>query len=219
MIGVICLALAQDWSGFREGSSITVRTTTTTGSTKKVKTEVFTIVKSAETVTVQVETDEDGTKTKREDTYRPGVDSVTYGGENKGTKDVTIDGVKLKCAILEETIEGLAGKTVTRRWICKDAPTLGGLVKQEMSGTASNSSIGSTFQLLRLKETVKVKGQSFSCWTVETSGADEVMKTKSKAWYSKGMPGTLVKSESTMDTGSDTPTKVTVEVIAIDLKK
>lgn len=216
MILELCLALLQEhpWSGWKEGTSVTVRTT----AGKNVKTETFTVAKTGPPITVKVVTEESGQTSTREDTWNPAVDSVTYQGTSKGTQDLTIDGVKLKCSILEETIESLGGKSVTRRWVCSDAPTPGGLVKEEKSGTASNSAVAATFKLVRLKETVKVKGQAFPCWAVEASNEDEVMTTKSKTWYSKDMPGRIVKSETTITTGGS-PTKIVVEVTAVDIKK
>jgi hypothetical protein len=203
------------WGGWKEGTAITVRTTTSGGANKVVKEEKFTVVKVApDSVTVKVETSEPGNKSTREDSYGASSGETKYGGTEKGKETIAIDGTKLNCVILEESVKGLGNLTGPseriRRWVCADAPTPGGLVKEE--------SADSSFKLTKLKATVTVKGQSFTCWVTEGVRKDEVSKTTGKIWYSKDMPGWKVKSEVRIDTGSS-PTVITTEIIALDLKK
>jgi hypothetical protein len=71
-----------------------------------------------------------------------------------------------------------------------------------------------SWKLVRVKETLKVKGQAVTCWATESAldEQDGAQKTAEKAWYSKEVPGWLVKKETRVTVG-DSVTTTLVEAI------
>lgn len=224
-LGISVLFDTHPWSGWKEGTTVTLRTTAVSGKTKVVKEEKFTVTKvEGQTVLLKVEVDDNGTKSSTDQTVVAVETPVKFTGTEIGKQDLTVDGVKLACTILEE--EGFYGvskfsgsKIKTKRWVCKGAPTPGGLVKEESASVqASVAARSSSFKLSRLKESVKIKGQAFTCWVVETTATEENQKTTARSWFSKEMPGWNVKSEKKVDTGGSITT-ITTEIVAVDIKK
>ncbi|MBI2898936.1 MAG: hypothetical protein HYY17_02015 [Planctomycetes bacterium] len=220
-MGLLLLLCAQDaswWSGWKEGSTVTLRTTTVCGRTKLVKEEKFTVARAdARSVVVKVETTENGTTTAREDTHHAG-DPPKAGGTEKGRQELTVDGKKFACTVLEERQRGYGGDSVTTRWVCPDAPTPAGVVKEESRGSVGNNELTSSFKLVKLNAPVKVKGRTCSCWVVETFSADAVGRVTAKMWYSRDVPGRVVRQERRIESGGE-PTTVTVEVVALEIGK
>lgn len=179
------------WAKFKEGSWVRLQTTTKMAGMEMPRQEARRAVKSvtAEAVTV---TTEDGGGVRDEviplvakaGTPKPAV-------VEKGKEDVTIDGTKFACKILESTVKTEAGEAKTTTWACDAAP--GGVVKFE----AKSSVYTSASKLVKLKETVTIGDKDVVCWVTETTIEMKGTTTQSKHWQSTDMPGFFVRMTTT----------------------
>lgn len=218
---LIVAAFLQDghpWSGWKEGTSVTLRTTTVWGREKTVKEETITVLRAdSNSCTVRIDVTDGKQKTSREETHHFGGGGQDWGPE-KGRQDVTVDGTKFTCTVHEQIDSGLGGKSIRTTWIAKGAPTPGGIVKQDYEGSVGNNNLKSSYRLLKLKDSVRVKAKPVTCWVVEVTESDLAQKSTTKMWGSPEIPGHLVKKEIRVETGG-APSTATTELVTFEAKR
>lgn len=187
MILALCLALVQEnpadaWKDFKEGSWATYKRTVK----GQASTVTLTLKKKGEEA-YDVDSDSD----KRVTGMR--LDAKFHGRVGElGDETIKVDGKSFKCRIIDyfERV-GVTQETSTRRWICKDAP--GTVVKVDAKTKIPGTCLPEgTWELKKLKDEVTVGKKKVACWTM-TSGAGT-------AWYSKDVPGWLVKLDLKKET-------------------
>jgi len=211
-LALALLLQAAPWDGCAVDSTVLLRTT----SGKRVTEERRTLVKlSGATAVVRVEA---AGGPSRDETVSLAAAPDPGGPETKKEK-VTIDGKTFDCSVrATEAFQGnkFSGSLVKSTiWVCAEAPTPGGLVREETESTqAAVVTRKKSVRLTRVKETVKVKGQAVTCWVVETSldEQDGAQKTVEKAWFSRDVPGWTVRRESKVTVG-DSATTAVVEAV------
>lgn len=103
----------------------------------------------------------------------------------KGDETLKVETTSFKCKIVEfEERKGTIQSTSTTKWLCAEAP--GGVVRVEVKNRVHGAGLPEgTWTLAKVKDEVTVGTKKLACWKMETEGGE--------AWYSKDVPGGLVK--------------------------
>lgn len=104
-----------------------------------------------------------------------------------GTETLTVGKKTYACKIVQlEEMQGTIKSMSSKLWLSGEAP--GGVVRVEVKERVHGAGLpAGTWTLAKEKEEVTVGKKKLACWKMETEGGS--------AWYSKEVPGWLVKLE------------------------
>lgn len=201
------------WEGLQKDSYVIYKITSG-GKTTEEKRTLLRLEAGGTQAVIKIEPKDGEAKEETVDlTVPPMPDKAATKGEK-----YQVDNLNFECTVVEERTNSGPSVNKVKKWISADAPTPGGILREETK-SYQNSLLARTTvnRLLHVSIRVRVESVTLKGWESEVTSEEGQKKTQELIWWSREVPGWVAKKETKVSEGKTVTTTLT-EVIKFERK-